>query len=212
MLEKIFRKELELNKKWWHKLFKIIVLLLFVLFIWNKLISFWEESFYHYKEVDKLEVRLTDKVSKPKELLKSWERFTDSNWQTEKNYWEDSNIYCSNRLDNIDNIKYIINETWIDNFNRLRKNKNNIDIESFSMLLRSTQVKCITVDNAEIDFLNPMREFDDYGFYKKSKIQYIIDSLYIQNLLINLFIYSLIIYILYYQILLRVIYKKKYDN
>ncbi len=208
MLKTIFRNELELNKKWWHKLFKIIIFILFILFIWDKLISFWDESFYHYKEVDKLEVRLNDKVSMPKKLLKSWEIFTDSNWQTEKNYWEDSNIYCSNNLDNIDNIKYIISETWIDNFNRLKKNKNNIDIESFSMLLRSTKIKCIIADNAEIDFLNPMREFDDYGFYKKSKMQYIIDTLYIQNLLITLFMYSLIVYILYYQILLRIIYKK----
>lgn len=209
MLKNLFRKDLELNKKWWHRLFKILFTLSLLIFIWKGLIDFTEESYNHYKRVDNLEDRLNDKVSNTKELLKYWERFTNHNWGWEEDYYSKQDIYCSNNLDDIDNIKYIINETWINNFNRLRKNKNNIDIESFSMLLRSTWVKCIITDNAEIDFLNPMREFDDFWFYKKSKFQYLIDWIFLQQFLISLLIYLLAIYIIYYKIILYIIYWKK---
>lgn len=167
-----------------------------------------ENSFNHYKRVDDLENRLNNKVSNTKELLKFWEKFDRSNkWEEE--YFSKQDIYCSNNLYDIDNIKYIINETWIDNFNRFRKNKNNIDIESFSMLLISTWVKCIIVDNAEIDFLNPMREFDDFWFYEKSRLQYLIDSIFLQKFLISLSIYLLFVYIIYYKIILYIVYWKK---
>ena len=163
----------------------------------------------NFEVIDKLEDRLNNEVFKIKDLLKYWERFTDYNWGTEEDYWSNKDIYCSNKLYDIDNIKYIINETWINNFNRLRKNINNIDIESFSMLLRSTRIKCIIKDNAEIDFLNPMREFDDYWFYKKSKIQYLIDWRVIQWFLFSLLLYILIVYLVYYKFILYMVYWKK---
>lgn len=209
MFKNIFRQDLELSWKWWHRLFKLLFVLWLLALIWKALIDFGEESYNHYKRVDNLEDRLDNDVYHIKDLLQYWELFTNSNWGWEENSWNDSNIYCSNNLDNVDNIKYIIDETWIDNFNRLRTNKNNIDIESFSMMLRSSQVKCIITDNAEIDFLNPMREFDSFWFYQKSKLQYLIDWLVIETFLMNLWIYLLAVYIAYYKILLYIIYWKK---
>lgn len=204
----LFREDLELNKKWWHRLFKILFIVSLLIFIWKFYLIFLEESANHYKKVAELEDRLTDKVLKIEDLLKYWEKFMDSGWWTKENYWN-KNIYCSNKLYDTENIKYIINETWIDNFDRLYINKNNTSIKNFSDLIKNNDIKCIIKDNAEVDFLNPMKEFNEFWFYKKSQFQYLIDSVFLWQFLINLLLYIILIYIFYYWIIMYIFYWKK---
>jgi len=77
------------------------------------------------------------------------------------------------------------------------------------MLLRSSNAKCIIVDNAEVDFLNPMQEFNDFDFYEPNRLAYIKDGIFIQTFLLNLGILILVIYILYYWIFLYIFFWRK---
>lgn len=207
-----FREDLELNKKWWHRLFKILfIVLLFWFFYKTFYIDLIEESFYHYKRIANLEDRLTDKVSKIEDLLKYWERFEDSNWQSEKDYWS-KNIYCSNKLYDIENINYIIKDSWINNFDRFFYDEGSTSVEEFSKIIKSDNIKCIIKDNAQVDFLNPMEQFNNFWFYEKSVIQYIKDTLFIQEFFIKLFLYVIAIYIFYYWIIMYIIYWRKSNN
>ena len=205
----LFRKDLELDRKWWHRLAKVLFIFSLLIFVWKHYLLFLEESQYHYKRIANLEDRLTDNVSKVEDLLKYWERFENSNWQSEKDFWSNSEIYCSNKLYEIENINYIIDRTWINNFNRFFYDDGTTSIEDFSKSIKNNHLKCIIKDNAQIDFLNPMEQFNDYWFYEKNMIQYIKDSLFIQNFLLNLFTYLFAIYIFYYWIFMYIIYWRK---
>lgn len=68
-MKNIFRKDLNLNDKWYHRLFQILFVIWLFILLWNIFINFSNQSSNHYKLVDKLENRLTDKAVKISELL-----------------------------------------------------------------------------------------------------------------------------------------------
>ena len=219
-MKNIFRKDLNLNDKWYHRLFQIVFVAWLIILLWNIFIDFLNQSNNHYKLVDKLENRLNDKAVKIWDLLEYWEKFARFGdfWWNIKEYWEywNSDLYCSNKLYDFNNIKYIIKQTWISNFNRLSSWKNKITIDEFSNTIKNDNIKCIIKDNAQIDFLNPIDWFNEYWFYKKNNIDYFLDSFVIISLILELlttfFIYIILVYIIYYKIILYVIYWKELKN
>lgn len=210
IFEKMFRTDLKLNDKWFHRVFKVIFILWLLFFIYA---MFKDYTYNHSKYnilVDPLENRLNDWVIKIENILRPWEvfsnnSFNDKDWII---WWEW--IYCSNKLYNIDNLDYIISDSWINNFNALRSNKWETSKIEFSNLLKAWWTKCITKDNAEIVFLNDLSNyFNEFWFYKPSPFWYLMDPFFIPNHLTTVLVYIFVLYIAYYQIFLYIVYWKK---
>ena len=216
-MKDIFRKDLNLNSKWWHRLFKILFIIILSILLIMIFLNHLNKSEKHYKLIDKLENRLNDKAIKIDKLIKSWEVFDSRSYWGYEWYWNfwKAELYCSNKLYDIDNIKYIINETWINSFNRFSWTKTTIEeLKEIREDIKKNNIKCIIKDHTfQVDFLNPMESFNNDWFYKKDNLDYFLDSFhwidFMLNILLAIVLYLILVYIIYYKIFLYIVFWKQ---
>jgi len=150
--DKFFRKDLELNKKWWHRLFKVIRIVILVaiavfLFIWMWPSFDWEiiykwtiverlpENWYYW--VKKLinwneYLYITNTIS-----LQKW-KYKENKKILEESLWRDPTIFCSNNWTT--DYLYKIQNEW-----NLSLYKNNNDKILITDILSDLGSKCIWI-------------------------------------------------------------------
>jgi hypothetical protein len=196
-MSNFFRNDLNLGKKWWHRLLAVIFFGLFIycLFSVSKSAIF-EWGFRPVHEAQSsLAERITSEVKSAKELSNPWEVFyTRPYWVNIFLFWfywdgkyqglvkeiyndEDktlNGLFCSNQLYN--QIDEVIKRTWISKF--YIKEINNfleaVSKKTATEYIKNNNVKCVLIDGFwdENKFLNPWwvaQEYqNNYYFYKKT--------------------------------------------
>lgn len=197
-MSNFFRKDLNLGRKWWHRLLAVIFFWLFVYCIFSatkSMIFEWGLRPVHRVQ-SKLEERITTEVKSAKELLKQWEvLYRGSPYGVNiflfRFYWEGkyqglvkeiynnqddtvNGLFCSNQL--YAQINEVIKKTGISKF--YVKEINNflepVSTKIATEYIKNNNVKCILIDGfwGENKFLNPWwvaQEYqNDYYFYKKT--------------------------------------------
>jgi len=222
-MKNFFRKDLKLNKRWWHRLFVAIFSLLFVglLFFFiadfvvdNPNIPKWEVS-------DVLEDRLTSEIIQIKDLAKPGEQIQESGRTHVLNTATRSDsiyadVYCSLEVE--DKIEDIQRASGIDNlYIRNKFQKQNVPLETYRDYVVEKNINCLKpdaysyTDRPRVTFLEPLDASTFYGndvvFYKTSQIKstlYMVMGIAITiSALTGLF---LLFVLLYYKVLLYIIF------
>ena len=231
-----FRKDLNLNKRWWHRLLVVVFFAGFAFCLWWALVNIYSESdnssFTYYKIVEPLSGRLTSEVKSIDQLIRSWERFQqyraldlpfNNLWNkyghlpTQKHSYEDDdlkNIYCSTML--YKNVNEVIERTKITSLyiSELDSSRSiSLPTEEFSDYIKQKDIYCLWTDSfGETNkFLEPQKMFqDDYYFYKKtlsSRMINIAESLMLISILAVVLLFIFsLIAVFYYKVVLYVIY------
>lgn len=224
-----FRKDLNLQDKWWHRLLSIIFILSFILFISFNIVDFSTHDIFRggqvnqWKKVSSLSDRITSDIKPISALLKTSEKIGDNNRTYVLNDEPDeyyriilNDVYCSTEL--VDDYKEIessrnIGELYIMENNYRKK----ITSEVFSNYIRQNEIKCLIVDaysspnNKSLSFLQPDRSYqDNWTFYQKSTTKTLLYFLEMIPIVLGI---SLIIFlgiiIIYYKVVLYVIFGNK---
>lgn len=211
MLKNLFRQDLELHKKWWHRLLKVFLVIWFIYFLYNFIfLNFIKYSYNYYKETDKLENRLSTDVVKIKSLSIWYEKFSDSNYISYE--YETDEIYCSKELYEKENIEKAIKLSGIDNlYERYNARWYNHNIDEFSNLLIKNWSYCIMKDSINnLAILRSMPEFNSYSFYLRDRVTFLLKNPeFFFWYILFIFLYFLVVYIVYYKIILYIIYWNK---
>lgn len=191
-----FRKDLNLVKKWWHRLLVVIFFWLFIYCLFSISKSFIFENGIHpvHKIQSSLKKRITSEVKSVKELSKEWEVLYRGkpDWIMMFIFWfawewkyqrlvkeiyknqKTNEIFCSKKL--YTQIDEVIKITWISQF--YIKEINNffepIPIQTAIEYIKNNNIQCLLIGWfwGENKFLDPgwVAEMyqNDYYFYKKT--------------------------------------------
>lgn len=225
----IFREDLDLQSKWWHRLLKVIFFILFIsivgLIVYESLNTTSQKRTV-YNKVSTLDERVTPELNSVGNLLKEKEIFSYSEPYSNESHKSLesflSDTYCSTHL--ADNFKKIIDERGVDNlFIRSVYGSKNVPSDVFSDYIKQFGIKCVMLDaytkfNAEgfpdgkLYFLEPSRDYQDkWSFYKESALATTLNQIMESALgLILQFIFAaIIIVILYYKVFIYILYGKR---
>lgn len=79
---RFFRRDLNLNKKWWHRLLMILFLIILIWYplkwTWNEMIDM--KYYYRMEFVDKVENRIWNNVVQLSSIINHWENIDTSYW------------------------------------------------------------------------------------------------------------------------------------
>lgn len=165
-MKKIFtwflRKDLSLKNKWWHRLFIVLFVCSFVLFIGYQVVSV-ENLFFpipQWQKVNTLGERLDSKLNSVYDITNEGETIdsinTSSlslNYKNEREISESTingistkEIYCSNQIQNY--IPSIMKDKKLDYFYNYNSKKLNdgISYDDFIKNINENNIKCVTAD------------------------------------------------------------------
>ena len=226
----IFREDLDLQSKWWHRLFKILFLLsILIIFaiVFSSDLSF--DNGIKYKEVGSLSERITPEIKSLSNLLAPNESFGDSeyspilNSETSTLHFILRDTYCSTELS--DSVEKIKNERDIEAFYLRDDNGKRfpVSFDTFTRGIMDFDIKCVMVDaftkyspdgkeNGKLYFLEVRKDYqDDYSIYKESPLDTFLNAAF--NLSVNIvLIFSVIvgipivIMIIYYKVFIYIVY------
>lgn len=218
-MSNFFRGDLNLGKKWWHRLLVVIFLLAFWFRLSNLLIdsNIFDFSTRTYQKVENLSSRITTKLKSKDELTKPWEIF--NKWETfsrynviskeTKDYYDQLNLYCSTEL--YKHIDELMQRAKIYNFCIYGSNCANggISVEIVKEYVKNNNIYCMHTDLYEQFplILVPDKKYQEiYWFYK---ITFSSRLSGMRNILRQIWIFTIIfsiIIIIYYKIILYIIY------
>lgn len=170
----IFKSKIDLSKKWWHRLFKVLFILSFIvvsLFVMTFLSNSYSQITHQWMFVDGLSNRLSDapysgKVLSINELYSADEVISEEMYTSKmnfslegKDYLEplsamflddyQSKSFCSNKLD--ENIKNIAETNNIKLFSAVNSTLRTLssDIDAFTKYLKdnSYSISCVMIDS-----------------------------------------------------------------
>lgn len=211
----LFRKDLNLGRRWWHRLFLVIF---FVCFAWALYMMssdlFVDNHPYvpQWKIVGSVDERITAEVKQIRDLKKFGERVEEKdrsyalNSSTDENSLYDD-FYCSTDLEN--KISEIQNKSGIVN---LYLNRKNVPTETFVNYVENSGMKCLIPDaytysdDTKVRFLEPLGPNPLYGkdlvFYEKSNF---LTAFYVFKMFLLVIAVFVGIAIVYYKIFLYII-------
>ena len=227
MKNNFFRKDLNLKKRWWHRLFLVIFILSFISILGNEIISYKDGlGFQRWERTSTLNERIDTQLSSVEELLQKDEKISDSDSPYVLNIKDlpyDSfvldNVYCSNRID--DQIEMLMMNKGIDQLliREVYGRYENIPLDDFKRYLKNNKINCVTTDSytsfdpsgsatRKLRFLEPDEKFqNEYAFYKPSTSQTILYLLGTSLLMLLAYgaIFGMII-VIYYKVLLYIVF------
>ena len=223
MTNNFFRKDLNLNNRWWHRLLLIIYFLsvAWVLYEGAGLLFFTPDNSYNpyipqWKEVGSVDERITVNVKQIHELKKMNERVEERGLSFRLNSGTNDlqdNLYCSNDLEN--RVGDIQNKSGVNTlYIRHIYDRNSVPIETFIKYIKDNNTKCLIADaytySAAVrqEFLEPVRlsSYKNLVFYKKSTL---FTLFFIVKQLLTYFAIFAGIVIVYYKIILYIIFGSK---
>lgn len=219
-----FRRDLNLQKKRWHRLFisisvvAFIILRLFLSIEWSS-----ENNYRKYTNIWPISSRFTDEVKSMNELLNF--NTEDFSHRSEKHIHinkvlihSDIDKYeflCSNELyKHIWDIikKYNIVEFKIRNYEEQSPKYTNIDVSLSSKYLKDNNILCIPIgkNDNKSSYVDIFWDYQNGYIYKHTVLNQVIEIVIAASVpLILLVPIFLIITILYYKVILYIIYGKK---
>lgn len=221
LLNNLFRKDLNLQKYWWHRLLVVIFFICLIYMIYAVSRDLFVNNFSNviqWKVIDSIENRLTPEVKQIRDLKKYGEQVEEKDRSYAINSGDESlydDFYCSTELEN--KIQDIQNKSGITNLYLGRKNTS---IENFTKYISDNNIVCLIPDaytysdNTKIRFLEPLGSNPLYGkdlvFFKESVL---LTGLYITKVFLYVIAVFAIIALIYYKAFLFIIFgNKKKDN
>ncbi|MBD3272836.1 hypothetical protein GF385_00595 [Candidatus Dependentiae bacterium] len=227
-MNNFFRKDLNLKKRWWHRLFVVLFFASFILALYTIYDTFNSPIIPQYEIVDSVNDRITTDVKQIQELKKPNEIVEELhdrpgasyhlNVPTDKTLYDD--IFCSNDLEN--KVADVQNKTGIRTlFIRDMYGRNDVPIETFTNYIRKNSIKCLLPDaythydingqeDGKLKFLEPIGQdslyYKDLVFYKKSNL---LTTLYILKISLLVIAGFVAVVILYYKVFLYIIFGNK---
>lgn len=207
----LFREDLDLNKKWWHRallsLYFISVILSLVVII---IISFDDKQYIKVNPISEYynsrAVRLEEIVeSNPNYKLGYVNYFSEYSNSTYEIYRK--NTFCSKNItDGLDT--YTVGDKKVSDF---MVNRKYVDVKTLKESLLSTKTECITIDsfgdyNNRIYFIEPYDDADEMWFYEYSFLKTLLNTFMYVGYAILVF---LSILVFYYKIILYIIFGSK---
>lgn len=208
-----FRTDLELNKRWWHRLLAVIF---FASFTWSMFVVFHDLIFNDHPDIpqwkiaDSVNDRITSKVVRISDIKKLGEKIAERGSSFTLNLDRPTiydDFYCSSNIE--DYINEVQEKSGIRN---LYLNKQPSTIEDFTRYLEQNNIQCLVPDSyslltGEIKFLEPLGSDhifgDDLVFYEKSIFLTVFYTLRLLSIITLVF---LGIIITYYKIILYIIF------
>lgn len=228
-ISNFFRKDLNLKDKWWHRLFSVIFIISFIVFLIYNIFYvvtndiFKGDGVQEWEVVSSLSKRITSEVHpisyliEPGEKVAEQDRLYVLNDNPDEIYkWVLNDTYCSNKLYN-DFVK-VKTDRGIDAlYIRDLYGKNDVSENLFSEYIKNNNIKCLIIDaysysnNMQVSFLEPDKSYqDNWAFYEKSTFKTVI---YFAKAIFYALIYCLIIFtvilIIYYKIIIYIIFGSK---
>lgn len=218
MFNSFFRKDLNLQNKWWHRLLKV----LFITFIIFLIVYFTSSSFSQpskYQETAKISDRVTPDVKSLEDMKKLGEKIGVSEKSSVYSlYYDDvysDSVYCSSEIYNhIENLKSSLGifNLYIEEL----YHRNNVPLDTFSNYLKENDINCVLQDSYtysdsnRVEFLTPFgddNQLEDVAFYRKSTTDTILHAIGsgLVDSLITAAI-ALLLMIIYYKVFLYIIF------
>lgn len=223
-LDNFFRKDLNLKNRWWHRLFFITFIILFVVITWTVISNMLDDAqLPKYTNVGMLSDRMTSDIRLIGDLVKDNEKiavyehnlygtyqgksFYDGNggWLLKQQY------YCSKNIS--DQVEKI---TAITGINHYGGGTPLSSLSDFKNYLKKNNATCVLVSNLDPDeyignvkkLLNWGFEADDMAVWKESLVKSIFAVLQsIFFIILGFFI----LMVLYYKVFLYIIFGSKKD-
>jgi hypothetical protein len=204
----LFRSDLELNKRWWHRaLLSFYFIALTLTLVTTIIISFTDEK--QYIKVSPISEYFNSRTVKLQEIIESnpnyklgevnhFSKYGNSIYRT---YIE--NTFCGKDIANgLD--KYTVGDKIVSDF---MVNRKYVDIKTLEENLLSTKTECITIDSYNrAYFIEPYEDAKEMWFYEYSLSKTILNTFIYISYAILVF---LSILVFYYKVVLYVIFGNK---
>lgn len=237
MKKQFFRKDLNLENRWWHRLLSIVFISLFLIFIAYNVAIFSTADIFRGGQIQQwnkngaLSERIVSEVKPISAFVEDGEKigenegtFTLNDRQGEYYNGILNDVYCSTELSN--NLEHIKSERKVKNlFIRNLFGTNDVPLETFTNYIKQNNIRCIIVDayttydssgqiDGKLSFLEPTKEYqDNWSFYEKSPVN---TAIYFLEMILTVIAISVVIFaiiiLIYYKIVLYIIFGNDSNN
>lgn len=229
ILDKIFRKDLNLKNKWWHRFLSVTFVFLFILFVGDNIIYFSVHDMFRggqvqqWNKVGTLSERINSEIRPVSSFLKVGEKIGENDRTYVLNNQPDeyykgilNDVYCSTEpSNNYEKVKISrnIDELYV----RGLYGRNKVPVETFLNYIKQNGIKCLIVDyytapdDLKITFLEPDRSYqDNWSFFEKSTTKTVLYFFEMIPIILGIsFVVFIVILAIYYKIILYIIFGNK---
>lgn len=208
-IKNFFRKDLALNKRWWHRLLSVIFFLALLYF----LVEVWDTPLPKYNSIGYLNDRMSSNLQLLPELIGSNEKVGvyennlhgDSYEKNEGWLLRQPNIYCSDNIAN--NIENISGKTGVEVYKGNGPSEY-ISLEEFKNYLLKQNAKCVSVNVINGTKVISWEVFvgNDLKVWEQS---FFASFVYILKESLLVILSFIVLLVIYYKIFLYIIFGKK---
>jgi hypothetical protein len=224
----LFREDLALKNKWWHRLLYILFIFAFIVCVISNIAIYSTSDIFtggkvqQWKQVATLSERINTDVRPIGAIVGANEKLGDNDRTYVLNNSLDDydrtileDVYCSSQIYN--DIGKIKSLRKVDNlYIRSMYGRKDVPLDLFSSYIKENDIKCLMLDAYSSDgsratFLEPNKSFqDNWSFYKKSSFG---TFLYFLEMILLVTFSSIafffIVAVLYYKVFIYIIYGSK---
>lgn len=225
----LFREDLDLKNKWWHRLLSIAFIFSFVICVVFNVIIYSSSDMFRggqvqqWKKVGTLSERITTEAKPISAFVGIGEKIGENDRTYVLNdqpsdYYKGvlNDVYCSTEL--YDNVEKIKSDRNIDTlYIRSIYNRSDVPLEVFSDYIKQNDIKCLIVDaysyfnGSRVTFLEPDKSYqNNWSFYEQSSLKTLIYFIEMLGVVLGIsLVLFFLIMVAYYKIFLYIVYGSK---